>query len=450
MQRWPAGASGDAVVLGGCLLEQAVGRGGTGEVWRGRRVDTGEPVAVKLLRSTLAEDDEVVRRFFGMRQTLTQLRHQNLVAVRDLVAEGGALAVVMDLVDGVDLRRTMRRSPLRAEEALRVLAQIALALEYVHDSGLVHRAVKPQNVLVERSEVSVTARLSDYGIAHLAESAAAHTGGPQLTQPLNGVAYVAPDLIGGGRITPAADVYSLGVLAYELFTGRPPTGERHPNPPPGVPDRLWETILSCLAFNPAERPAAGTLITEFIAPTRARTIADPPPDDTPTQRIGLTPSRMLGRPTRQRPPRPDADRPDRARPDRRRTERGRADRARPDRERPDQDRPDRGRPDRDHPDRGRPDRRRPGPPPRADDRIVPIRRPARPERSARRPLLLLVALLAVTLAIFAVVLANLPEPERRSRSAQVTDVHPLDVPGTRPPGSAAARPVPLSHGGPQP
>jgi hypothetical protein len=297
----------------GYLLDAPIGHGATGQVWRARRRDTGEPVAVKLLREELAEDTEVIHRFLREQRTLTSLRHPNLVAVRGLVAEEHTLAIVMDLVDGTDLRRAMHRGGLGRDEAHRVLAQIAGALAHVHRGGVVHRDVKPENVLLERTPTAVTARLTDFGIAHLADG----TVLTRLSQLVGTPAYIAPELIAGREVTAAADVYGLGVIAYELLAGRRPftTGntfallrahmEERPGRPDRITDREWEVISACLAKQPETRPDAESLIGSFTdraagaappAPTPpASTRRDPvrrpaPPDEHQTVRTAPPPA----------------------------------------------------------------------------------------------------------------------------------------------------------------
>lgn len=246
------------------LLDRRIGRGATGHVWAGRRRDDGYPVAVKLLRSELAEDPDVVMRFLREKSTLTRLRHPNLVQVHDLVAEGEVLAIVMDLVRGEDLRRRATRGPLSRVEAAVLLAQTAGALAAVHAARVVHRDVKPENILITDRDGQPTALLTDFGIARALE-------GPALTRPTQLVgtpAYIAPELAVGRAPEPASDVYSLGVTAYELLAGHRPFHadapiallrahvEDIPTRPPGVDDATWALIAACLAKSPADRPSA--------------------------------------------------------------------------------------------------------------------------------------------------------------------------------------------------
>jgi hypothetical protein len=253
----------------GYLLEEPIGRGATGQVWRGVRRHDGSPVAVKLLRSELAEDPEVVARFLAERSVVTRVASPYVVTVHDLVAESGTLAIVMDLVDGADLRRTLAGGTLTAGEGLRVLAQVAHGLAAVHAAGIVHRDLKPENVLVRRADGEVHAWLTDFGVART-------TSGPsagRLTRASRLVGtpeYVAPELAAGRAATPAVDVYAWGVLAYEVLSGRRPFDADHPAAllrahledaparPPGLDPQVWVVLAACLAKDPAERPDATT------------------------------------------------------------------------------------------------------------------------------------------------------------------------------------------------
>ena len=207
------------------LLLEPIGAGASGQVWRAERRWDGAAVAVKVLRPELAQDPEAVARFLRERTTLVGLDDPHLVGVLDLVAEGTTLAIVMDLVKGPDLRRMLSdRGPLAPREACALLAQVAAALAAIHRVGVVHRDLKPENILVERpGTADATARVTDFGIARTA-------GGPAITRAnqLAGTAeYLAPELVAGRALAPPADVYSLGVVAYELLCGRRPFEGEH-------------------------------------------------------------------------------------------------------------------------------------------------------------------------------------------------------------------------------
>ncbi|MGW0702342.1 serine/threonine-protein kinase [Streptomyces sp. NPDC002867] len=262
------------------LLEEPLGRGATGTVWRARQRETagaeaavagqpGETVAIKVLKEELANDADVVMRFLRERSVLLRLTHPNIVRTRDLVVEGDLLALVMDLVDGPDLHHYLRdNGPLSPVAASLLTAQIADALAASHADGIVHRDLKPANVLLKTdADGQMHPMLTDFGIARLADS-------PGLTRTHEFVgtpAYVAPESAEGRPQTSAVDIYGAGILLYELVTGRPPFAggtalevlHRHlseePRRPTTVPEPLWTVIERCLRKEPGERPSAENL-----------------------------------------------------------------------------------------------------------------------------------------------------------------------------------------------
>ncbi|MCF6526545.1 serine/threonine-protein kinase [Streptomyces sp. JJ36] len=261
------------------LLEEPLGRGATGTVWRARQRETagaeaavpgqpGEAVAIKVLKEELAGDPDVVMRFLRERSVLLRLAHHNIVRTRDLVVEGDVLALVMDLVEGPDLHRYLRENgPFSSVGAALLTAQVADALAASHADGVVHRDLKPANVLLADGPDGMRPMLTDFGIARLADSP-----GLTRTQEFVGTpAYVAPESAEGREQTSAVDVYGAGILLYELVSGRPPfAGEntlqvlhRHlgeePQRPPGLPEPLWTVIERCLRKRPEERPSAENL-----------------------------------------------------------------------------------------------------------------------------------------------------------------------------------------------
>ncbi|WP_329228353.1 serine/threonine-protein kinase [Streptomyces canus] len=261
------------------FLEEPLGRGATGTVWRARQRETagaeaavpgqpGETVAIKVLKEELASDPDIVMRFLRERSVLLRLTHPNIVRVRDLVVEGDLLALVMDLVEGPDLHRYLRENgPFSPMGAALITAQIADALAASHADGVVHRDLKPANVLLRQYGGQMHPLLTDFGIARLADSP-----GLTRTQEFVGTpAYVAPESAEGRPQTSAVDIYGAGILLYELVTGRPPFSggsalevlhqhlSAEPLRPSTVPDPLWTVIERCLSKNPDRRPSAENL-----------------------------------------------------------------------------------------------------------------------------------------------------------------------------------------------
>ncbi|GGO52553.1 serine/threonine-protein kinase [Streptomyces lasiicapitis] len=250
---------------------QILGRGSAGTVWLGEGPEG--PVAIKLLREDLASDQELVGRFVQERTALLSLDHARVVGVHDLVVDGNDLALVMDLVRGTDLRtRLERERRLAPEAAVAIVADVADALAAAHAAGIVHRDVKPENVLLDMQGPlgpggSHPALLTDFGVAKLIDS-------PRRTRATKIIGtpdYLAPEIIEGLPPRAAVDIYALATVLYELLAGFTPFGGGHPGavlrrhvtetvvPLPGIPDELWQLMVQCLAKAPASRLRASEL-----------------------------------------------------------------------------------------------------------------------------------------------------------------------------------------------
>ncbi|GAA1568629.1 hypothetical protein GCM10009827_107950 [Dactylosporangium maewongense] len=264
-------------------LIEPIGGGGTGTVWRARALQGDEEVAVKLLREDLMAEPKAVNRFVQERAILLMLRHPHIVRVRDLVTVGTSLGLVMDLVDGGTLRDHLHdRGTLPPAEAATLLAQVADALSAAHRRGIVHRDLKPDNILLDRDGGQPHTRLTDFGIARVLDT-------PSMTTPgaLVGTAnYIAPETVYGGRPAPSADVYALGVVLFELVTGRPPYAggpawailRRHVDESPqrveGMPETVWRVVGACMDKRPGRRPTAKELA-HTLRVVAKRTADDP-------------------------------------------------------------------------------------------------------------------------------------------------------------------------------
>ncbi|EXG80010.1 serine/threonine-protein kinase [Cryptosporangium arvum] len=268
------------------LVEKIAG-GATGSVWRARVLATGELVAAKQIRAELAGDADVVDRFLRERRVLTSIRHPAVVRIRDLVVEGEQISLVMDLVDGADLRHTLAvAGALAPTSAVLMAATIADALAAAHAAGIVHADVKPANVLVPADGGSI--QLADFGVSRLVHGPAKLSyGTPE---------YIAPEVVGGHASLPASDVYGLGIVLYELLTGTTPyrggssaeVMKRHLNSVPlwtdAVPDAVRPVLSACLVRDPSRRPTAETLAADLraAAPELAgMKAATPLPEGTP-------------------------------------------------------------------------------------------------------------------------------------------------------------------------
>ncbi|QSY47392.1 serine/threonine-protein kinase [Streptomyces griseocarneus] len=266
---------------------QVLGRGSAGTVWLGEGPEG--PVAIKLLREDLASDQELVGRFVQERAALLGLDHPRVVGVRDLVVDGADLALVMDLIRGTDLRtRLDRERRLAPEAAVAIVADVADALAAAHAAGIIHRDVKPENVLLDMQGPlgpagAHPALLTDFGIARLVDfprparerpAASGDTAGgrsPSQRSVIGTPDYLAPEIIEGLPPRASVDVYALATVLYELLAGFTPFGGGHPGavlrrhvtetvaPLPGIPDELWQLIVQCLAKAPASRLRASEL-----------------------------------------------------------------------------------------------------------------------------------------------------------------------------------------------
>lgn len=264
-------------------VERTLGRGGMATVELARDEQLGRRVALKRLFPSLAGDDVFQTRFLREARTAAALSHPNLVAVYDVGDEDGVPFIVMEYVEGETLAELMAKTgPLEPDGAVDLLRQVCAGLEHAHAAGLVHRDIKPQNILVRRDGV---AKIADFGIARTLQAT-------KLTQTgtvLGTAAYLAPEQAAGERVTAAADVYSLGAVAYELLSGRPPyrvdsladlaVAQREPPPPlPGVQPEVERAILRALSADPEARPSAAELGRELAqASADAPTEPLPPP-----------------------------------------------------------------------------------------------------------------------------------------------------------------------------
>ncbi|MET9387262.1 serine/threonine-protein kinase, partial [Streptomyces sp. NPDC002928] len=268
---------------------QILGRGSAGTVWLGEGPEG--PVAIKLLREDLASDEELVGRFVQERTALLGLEHPHVVSVRDLVVDGNDLALVMDLVRGTDLRtRLDRERRLAPEAAVAIVADVAEGLAAAHAAGVVHRDVKPENVLLDMQGPlgpggAHPALLTDFGVAKLIDS-------PKRTRATKIIGtpdYLAPEIVEGLPPRAAVDIYALATVLYELLAGFTPFGGGHPGavlrrhvtetvvPLPGIPEELWQLLVQCLAKAPASRLRASELAARLRE--QLPTLAGMPPLD---------------------------------------------------------------------------------------------------------------------------------------------------------------------------
>ncbi len=245
-----------------------LGRGGMGVVYRARSVALGRPVALKMIRGGDRAGPAAVARFRAEAQTVARLRHPNIVPVHEVGEAHGQPYFALELVEGGTLADRVRRAPLPARAAARLVETLARAMHHVHGLGIVHRDLKPQNVLVTAEG---TPLIIDFGLARGPDAEAGPTpGGVILGTP----GYMAPEQATGRPrdVGPAADVYALGAILYELVTDRPPFRAEtpldtvllalteEPVPPrflrPRLPRDLETICLKCLEKDPTRRYAS--------------------------------------------------------------------------------------------------------------------------------------------------------------------------------------------------
>ncbi|HEX5297267.1 MAG TPA: serine/threonine-protein kinase [Streptosporangiaceae bacterium] len=209
-----------AVLGGRYVLDEQIGFGGYGEVWRATDTVLSRPVALKLLHQRHAEQAETVARFRSEAQHAASLSHENIAQVFDYgeAADGQPPYLVMELVAGASLEAVLKDGPLDVTRTMDIVAQTAAGLRAAHAAGMIHRDVKPGNLLLNHSG---TVKVTDFGLAHTVGSASITISGELVGTP----GYLAPERAVGEKAGPASDLYSLGIVAYECLTGaRPFTG----------------------------------------------------------------------------------------------------------------------------------------------------------------------------------------------------------------------------------
>src|SRR5689334_11201364 len=258
-------------------LQEPIGRGGMATIYRGHDMRMDRVVAIKVLREVYSTDPKFVTRFQREAKAASSLQHPNIVQVYDYGQSEGNYFIVMELVEGMDLRRYLRsRGVLAVDRAVIITHDIALGLGAAHRRQIVHRDVKPQNILVGHDG---SIKLTDFGIASVYKDINAE----RLTttgMTLGTVQYYAPEQAQGEIVNPAADVYALGIVMYEMLTGRTPfegdtpvaVAMQHiqdaPTPPsvynPNIPPALEQIILRCLEKVPEMRFRDGSTLARAL------------------------------------------------------------------------------------------------------------------------------------------------------------------------------------------
>ena len=259
--------------LGPYVLETVLGEGAIGVVFRAAP-DDGSVVALKILRTELSRDETYRRRFAREARIASVVRHRHLVPILDLGEARGYHYLAVEYVDGGSLRERLdAEGPLAVDAAIELAAQVAAAIDALHAQGIVHRDVKPSNVMLDALG---NAAVTDFGLAKGPAYTVLTTPG----QVMGTLDYIAPELIRGEESGPPADVYALGCMVYECLAGAPPFGDRHVlavvnahlegTPPdlselrPDVPPAIAGVVDGAMAKQPNERPRTGTAFAHLL------------------------------------------------------------------------------------------------------------------------------------------------------------------------------------------
>jgi len=248
---------------------EVIGVGGMAVVYKARCHRLNRLVAIKILKDDLSQDMEFRRRFHAESQAVAMLSHPNIMSVYDVSTTEAADYIVMELIDGITLKQYMeKKGTLNWKETLHFAMQIAKALEHAHSRGIVHRDIKPHNIMVLKNG---SVKVTDFGIARIMSKSNTLT-----KEALGSVHYISPEQAKGGRVDNRSDLYSLGVVMYEMMTGRPPyDGEspvavaiQHINGGaampstlnPNIPGGLEQIIMRVMAVEPGKRYASATAL----------------------------------------------------------------------------------------------------------------------------------------------------------------------------------------------
>ncbi len=250
------------VLAGRYRLIMSIGKGGMGEVYKADDLELGQTVAIKFLPTAVAKDEAALKRFRSEVRTARQVAHPNVCRVFDIAEANGVYFITMEFIDGDDLSMLLRRiGRLPSDKAIETSRQLCLGLHAIHEAGILHRDLKPANIIIDSKG---KARITDFGIAGVEADITRddfRSGTP---------AYMSPEQLGGDGVTQKSDIYSLGLLLYEIFTGKqaiqfeslPELLIKRQTTTPTNPSEILKdidpivekTILQCLEKDPDERP----------------------------------------------------------------------------------------------------------------------------------------------------------------------------------------------------
>ena len=280
-------------------LQDVQGHGGMGTVYRGINLRLDQPVAVKVLAPNLAANEQLMARFEAEGRIQARLRHPNIVAVQDFVEEGGVFAIVMELVAGQPLDELIQAQagPLPVERITCIMGQVLRAISFAHEHQVIHRDIKPANIIISTLQGEEVAKVMDFGIAKAMAEGGALTG---TSAKMGTIWYMSPEQCQSSKyVDVRADIYSLGIVLYEMATGQLPFDSdselelmmshlERPVPPPseacpGVSPALSAIIVKALAKAPEERYQTAAEMAAALASLddTERASAAPPPREAP-------------------------------------------------------------------------------------------------------------------------------------------------------------------------
>lgn len=223
-------------------ITECLGRGGMGVVYKARQKSLKRWVAIKILAPERLDDDTFAERFSREAQILAVLNHPNIVTVHDFGETEGLFYIVMEFVDGINLRDLLRDGKMESAQALNIVPPICEALQYAHEKGIVHRDIKPENLLIDRDG---RVKIADFGIASLVGATGEKSGTPP---------YMAPEQGNADKVDHRADIYALGVVLYEMLTGdRPSSPLNLPSQKVQLDIRVDDIVLRALSKEPERR-----------------------------------------------------------------------------------------------------------------------------------------------------------------------------------------------------
>lgn len=267
-------------------IMEPLGQGGMGMVYKARQPQLDRIVALKVMRADLSRDPAFAERFAREARALAKLNHPNIVSVFDFGQSGGHCWILMEFVDGTNLRELLRTKTLQPREALGIVPKVCDALQYAHDEGIVHRDIKPENILLDKKG---RVKIADFGLAKLVGKDASDFSLTATGMTLGTPRYMAPEQFDKPQeVDHRADIYSLGVVLYEMLTGEVPMGRfAPPSATIGVDVRLDEIVLRTLEKEPSRRYQHVSEVKTQVESV-AGIVANLPPVPSATKATGAT------------------------------------------------------------------------------------------------------------------------------------------------------------------